>query len=138
MCAVLAKRLAGESFDAILGIARGGLIPAALLAQELDTRDVLVAAVASYKGEERGEQLVFLEFPRDEVIDGRRLLVVDDIWDSGRTVEHTRRRVIEAGGEPVIVVLHYKPNQSHYPSLAPDYWIGETDAWVVYPWERDT
>jgi hypoxanthine phosphoribosyltransferase len=138
LCLELADRLRGESFDAILGIARGGLVPAALLAQELDMRDVLVAAVASYRGDERGDTLHFLEFPPDQAIVGRRILVVDDIWDTGRTAALTRQRVVDAGGEPTIAVLHYKPDQSLYPDQQPDYWLHETDRWIVYPWERDT
>jgi hypoxanthine phosphoribosyltransferase len=138
MCTELSGRLEHEPFDAILGIARGGLVPAALLAQELDTRDVLCAAVASYEGDQRGDRLRFLEFPPSEAFVDRRVLVVDDIWDSGRTVQLTCRRVEEAGGVPIVVVLHYKPNKSHFPSRKPDFWVRETDDWVVFPWERDT
>lgn len=137
MCTDLAGRLRGERFDAILAIARGGLVPAAVLAQELDLRDVLVAAVASYEGDRRGEALHFLEFPPDQAIAGRRILIVDDIWDSGRTVTWTRRRVVDAGGTPIVVVLHYKPGASCYPDEHPDYWAENTSLWIVYPWERD-
>lgn len=137
MCRTLASRLAAERFDAILGIARGGLVPAALLAQELALRDVLVASVASYEGERRGDTLHFLEFPPDQAVVGRRILVVDDIWDSGRTAELVRRRILEAGGQPIIAVLHYKPEASHFPDRRPDYSVEDTDAWIQYPWERD-
>jgi uncharacterized protein len=138
LCAELATRLSGEHFDAILGIARGGLVPAALLSQELGLRNVLAAAVASYAGDQRGETLHFLEFPPDQAIVARRILVVDDIWDSGRTIELVRRRIAEAGGQSVVAVLHYKPGKSAYPDRQPDFWVCTTDAWILYPWERDT
>lgn len=137
LCTELAEKLRAVPFDAILAIARGGLVPAAILAQELDKRDVLVAAVASYKGDHRGEKLHFLEFPPDQAIVDRRILIVDDIWDSGRTLALTRRRVVDAGGTPIAVVLHYKPEQSLYPEERPDIWVRETNAWIRYPWERD-
>ncbi|MFN2115203.1 MAG: phosphoribosyltransferase [Anaerolineae bacterium] len=136
MCRVLGERLQGEEFDKILGVARGGLIPTALLAQELGARDVLVASLASYQADERGDDLAVLEFPVSEILAGKRVLIVDDVWDSGRTLELTRRLVEEAGGEPKVAVLHYKPRMSRFPELAPDYWLAETDDWVVYPWER--
>jgi uncharacterized protein len=138
MCHDLSLRLAGRPFDAILGIARGGLVPAALVAQELGLRRVLAAAVASYHGEARDATLHFLEFPPDQAIVGRRILVVDDIWDSGRTAELVRRRISEAGGVPTVAVLHYKPLRSVYPDRQPDVWLAETDDWILYPWERDT
>lgn len=138
MCRTMAMHLADRTFDAILGIARGGLVPAALVAQELGMRRVLSASVESYQGDEPGETLHFLEFPPDQAIVGRRILVIDDIWDSGRTAEFVRRRIVEAGGVPTIAVLHYKPSQSAYPDRQPDVWLSETDDWIVYPWERDT
>ena len=136
LCHELAERLADRQFDAILGIARGGLVPAALLAQELGLRRVLAAAVSSYEGDQRTEHLHFLEFPPDQAVVGRRILVVDDIWDSGRTAELVRRRILDAGGHPTIAVLHYKPVRSVYPDRRPDVWLRETDDWIVYPWER--
>jgi hypoxanthine phosphoribosyltransferase len=84
----LARRLAEalrEEFDLILGIARGGLIPTALLAQALSVRDILTAAVMFYEGEETLPEPVFLQFPPDPLLFGERVLVVDDVWDSGRT-----------------------------------------------------
>jgi hypoxanthine phosphoribosyltransferase len=101
-------------------------------------RRVLSAAVESYEGDKQGDTLHFLEFPPDQAVVGRRILVIDDIWDSGRTAELVRRRIVEAGGVPTIAVLHYKPGRSSYPTRQPDVWLTETDDWIVYPWERDT
>lgn len=137
LCRELGDRVRGGSYDAILGIARGGLVPAALVAQEIGLRRVMAAAVASYEGDHRGASLDFLEFPPDQAIAGRNILVVDDIWDSGRTIELVRRRISEAGGRCTVAVLHYKPAQSAYPDRQPDIWLRETDDWIVYPWERD-
>ncbi len=81
----LAEALREEESDLILGIARGGLIPTALLAQALSVRDILTAAVMFYEGEETLPEPVFLPFPPDPLLFGKRVLVVDDVWDSGRT-----------------------------------------------------
>lgn len=138
LCTELALRLAGQRFDALMGIARGGLVPAALIAQEMGIRNVLVAAAAGYEGDRRDAELAFLEFPADCAVTGRRVLVVDDIWDSGRTIEAVRARLRNVGAEVTVAVLHYKPRQSAYPDRMPDLWCRDTDNWIVYPWERDT
>jgi hypoxanthine phosphoribosyltransferase len=80
----LAEALREEEFDLILGIARGGLIPTALL-EALSVRDILTAAVMFYEGEETLPEPVFLQFPPDPLLFGKRVLVVDGVWDSGRT-----------------------------------------------------
>lgn len=136
MCRQLSDRLRPAAIDAILGIARGGLVPTALLAQELCLRNVLVASVASYEGDRRGK-VAFLQFPPPSELLGRRVLVVDDIWDTGRTLHAVRRRAEEHAATVTVAVLHYKPAASHLRHLSPDLWCRETAAWIVYPWERD-
>ena len=138
---VLVGRLAEQlprDFDALLIITRGGLVPGGLLSEELDIRNVLVAAVQFYTG--IGQTLdhpIFFQFPADTILYGKRILVVDDIWDSGRTAVAVRERVREAGGEPTLAVLQYKPRRSRYPDQRPEYYAEETDDWIVYPWEME-
>ena len=45
-----------------------------------------------------------------------------------------RERVRQAGGYPETAVLHYKPRRTAY-DARPDYYVDETDAWIVYPWD---
>jgi hypoxanthine phosphoribosyltransferase len=129
----LAEALREEEFDLILGIARGGLIPTALLAQALSVRDILTAAVMFYEGEETLPEPVFLQFPPDPLLFGKRVLVVDDVWDSGRTALAVKERVRQAGGVPLVATLHFKPGRNQVQDR-PDFYAEETEAWVVYPW----
>lgn len=123
-------------YDALLVITRGGLVPAALLSERTGMRNILVAAVMFYTAPGRAlDRPVFLQFPPDPYIKDRRVLIVDDVWDSGRTIMAVKRRVVEAGGVPTVAVLHYKPAHSHFPGEAPDFYAEVTDAWIVYPWE---
>jgi hypoxanthine phosphoribosyltransferase len=66
---------------------------------------------------------------------GRRILVVDDVWDTGTTVVAVRDRLRRAGARADVAVLHYKPARSRFPEDGPDFYADATDAWVVYPWE---
>lgn len=131
----LAARIAGVPFDVVLAVSRGGLVPAAVLSSLLDRRDLLSAALASYQDETRADAMTVYHFPADAELRGRRVLIVDDIWDSGRTAVAIRDRVAAAGGLPIVAVLHYKPRRSAFPGDAPDHWVVATDAWIEYPWE---
>jgi hypoxanthine phosphoribosyltransferase len=134
----LVKRLAqvvGREHDVLLAITRGGLVPAGMLAYLLGHRDILVAAVAFYDDHGKpGEQPAFLQFPADPLLRGKRVLIVDEVWDTGTTIEAVVERVRLAGGTPTTAVLHYKPQRSRVRSV-PDHMVVSTDAWVVYPFK---
>jgi hypothetical protein len=135
MVTQLAERMHGRSFDGMLAVTRGGLVPAGMIAYHLGIRNILVAAVQFYSGVgRRGDAPTFLQFPADPFLSHKTVLVVDDIWDSGKTISAVKARVIAAGGTPVTAVLHYKPGASLIPEQ-PDYYVEPTDAWIVYPWE---
>lgn len=127
-----------DTIDVMLVITRGGMVPACLISERLDIRNILVAAVQFYSG--IGETLdapVFLQFPADYLLAGRNVLIVDDVWDSGHTAMTVRQRVRDAGGTPTIAVLHYKPRNSAYPDERPDCHAEVTHDWLVYPWDDE-
>jgi hypoxanthine phosphoribosyltransferase len=110
-------------------------VPSALLAYHLSLRNILIAAVQFYSGVARhAQQPTFLQFPSDPLLHGRRVLIVDDIWDSGKTIMAVKERVLAAGGIPITAVLHYKPAASLFDDR-PDYFVEITHAWIVCPWE---
>jgi hypothetical protein len=130
----LAESVRGE-YDVMLAITRGGLVPAGILAYALGIRNILIAAVAYYDDEGNpGPEPLFLQFPADPLLVGRRVLIVDEVWDSGTTIHAVAERVRRAGGTPTTAVLHYKPGRSRVPG-APDHHVVTTDRWVVYPFK---
>ena len=134
MVADLAEAVRGE-YDVMLAITRGGLVPAGMLAYRLGMRNILMAAVEYYDDEGRpGPKPTFLQFPADPLLRGQRVLIVDEVWDSGTTIHAVRERVRQAGGIPTTAVLHYKPDRSQVPGH-PDYHVVTTDHWVVYPFK---
>lgn len=133
----LVRRLPPD-YDALLVVTRGGMVPACLISEKTGMRNILVAAVLFYDDvDHHGEQPVFLQFPPDPFLKGKRILVVDDVWDTGRTVMAVKERVLAAGGRPEVAVLHYKPSRSLFPGEAPDYYDQVLEEWIVYPWEPD-
>ncbi len=138
LAARLVDELKGGRWDLVLAVTRGGLVPAALLAEGLGVRNVLAATVMFYT--DNGDvfyglhQPRFLAFPSAALLQGRRVLVVDDVWDSGRTARAVRERVARSGAQKVAVaVLHFKHESSQ--AGRPEFFAATTDRWVLYPWE---
>jgi hypoxanthine phosphoribosyltransferase len=127
-------------FDAILMITRGGIVPGGLISEALDIKVVLTAAVA-FPTDLAAMKLLawpdFLQFPADDLLAGRRVLVVDDVWGSGRTITAVKNRVESAGGLPELCVLHYNPSRTLFTKAWPTYYAAITDARIIYPWEID-
>ena len=128
-----------RDYDCMLVVTRGGLVPACLISEQIDLRNILVAAVMFYTGvDQRLEAPIFLQFPADPLLAGKKVLVVDDVWDSGRTIMAVKARVQEAQGQATIAVLHFKPARSHFPNARPDVFGEERNDWLVYPWDPES
>jgi hypoxanthine phosphoribosyltransferase len=129
-------------FDAMVIITRGGIIPGGMLCEKLDIEEVLTAAVDfPFELQREADKLMawpeFVQFPDDSLIRGRRLVVVDDVWGSGRTITAVKNRISGAGGVPHTCVLHFNPYRSLFTQARPDYYAAITDAHIIYPWEID-
>ena len=126
-------------FDAMVVITRGGVVPGGLLAEALDIKHLLTAAV-DFPSDEESQLMAwpsFLQFPAPELLLGRNTLIVDDVWGSGRTSTAVRGRVEAAGASPYTCVFHFNPYRSLFSKAEPDFYAAITDAYVVYPWEVD-
>ncbi|NAZ88552.1 phosphoribosyltransferase [Kineococcus indalonis] len=118
--------------DVLLGIARGGLPLAAGLAYALDVKETGTINVEFYTGvDSRLEEPVVLPPSVDLAeLSGRRVLVVDDVADTGRTLAVVVDMVRAAGGEPRSAVVYRKPTTR----LEPEYSWRRTDRWIDFPW----
>ena len=135
----LVPQLRGQ-IDAMLMITRGGIVPGGLLSEALNLRHILTAAVRFPSDVSMGTGKLmmwpeFLQFPDEHLLQGRRTLVVDDVWGSGRTITAVKSRVEAAGGYPELCVLHYNPGRTLFNKRGPTYYAATTDAHIVYPWE---
>lgn len=126
-------------YDAMVLITRGGIIPGGLLAEALNIRHMLIAAVDFPATEEAALMAwpSFLQFPDASLLINRRTLIVDDVWGSGRTSTAVRGRVQAAGATPYTCVFHFNPYRSMFSKADPDFYAAITDAFIVYPWEAD-
>jgi len=128
------------SFEAMVLITRGGIVPGGLLAESLGIESVLTASVDfPYEARREAAKLLvwpqFIQFPEETQLAGKSVLVVDDVWGSGRTITAVKNRVQAAGGRASTCVLHFNPYRNLFGSVRPDYYAAETDAYILYPWE---
>ena len=127
-------------FDAMVMITRGGVVPGGLIGEALDIKNMLTAAVR-FPTELDTKPLAvwpeFLQFPADALLDGQRVLIVDDVWGNGRRMTAVSGRIEAAGGRPASCVFHFNPYRSLFGDLRPNYYGAITDAYIVYPWEID-
>lgn len=133
-----------SEFDAMIMITHGGIIPGGLLADALKLSVILTASVdfpaeLDHEAEKEKTRWMawpkFLQFPDGELLRGRRILIVDDVWGSGRTITAVKNRVTASGGQPNTCVLHFNPHRNLFGTARPDYYAAVTDAYIVYPWE---
>lgn len=130
----LAWRLDGKGPDdgawrAVVAITRGGMAPAMIVARELDIRTVDTISVKSYDHQDQAEASVLKSPDKDMMGDGRGILVIDDLVDSGKTLELCRDLYPNAH----FATVYAKPKGR--PQV--DTFITEVsqDTWIFFPWD---
>lgn len=130
----LAETIAADRFrpDAIIAIARGGLPLAGALGYALDVKMLGSLNVEFYTGvESRLDEPIVLPPTLDrESLVGKRILLADDVADSGRTLALVLQLLEAGGGEVRTVCLYAKPGTVHEPF----YTWRRTDRWIMFPW----
>ncbi|MCX9010188.1 MAG: phosphoribosyltransferase [Candidatus Methanoperedens sp.] len=137
---LLAKDLArkvkrsGYKPDLIIGIARGGLVPARIMCDYLLQKDLASIKIEHWGiAATRGKAKIKYALPAGLDISGKRILVVDDVADTGESYAVVMDYI--NGLSPAEIrtaALHYKTNST----FIPDYWSEKQDAWkwIIYPW----
>ena len=118
--------------DIVIGIARGGWIPARLLADFFVLRETANMKVEAY--EMIGEMSANAKITQDiEIpIDGKKVLVIDDIADSGASLKMAVGSLLRRNpAELKTATLFYKKTSV----VIPDYYNVLTSAWEIFPWE---
>ena len=123
----LAWRLMDKGpFKGIVAIARGGLVPAAIVARELEIRLIESLSVASYDDRQQGELTILNKL---DAGDGEGWLLVDDLVDTGRTAAAAKTLLPKAH----LATIYAKPLGR--PLV--DTFITEVsqDTWISFPWD---
>lgn len=119
----------GGAWKAVVAITRGGMAPAMIVARELDIRTVDTVSVKSYDHQSQSNAKI-LKSPDAELVgDGTGILVVDDLVDSGKTLQVVRDLLPNAH----FATVYAKPKGR--PMV--DSFITEVsqDTWIFFPWD---
>ncbi len=130
----LSRRIVADGYvpEVVVAIARGGLLPAGALAYGLGVKNCGAINVEFYTG-------IGTVLPAPEVLppaldltylNGRRVLLVDDVADSGRTLDLSVRLLHDQGAEVRSAVIYTKPTTI----IQPDYAWKDTPLWIDFPW----
>jgi hypoxanthine phosphoribosyltransferase len=131
----LSERIVTSGFtpDVIVGIARGGWIPARILSDVLYANTLQNIRIEYYTDVGAKGKEPRITQPLTGSMKKKKMLLVDEVADTGDTLKHAIEHVEELGVEEVrSAVLHYKPTSI----IKPDYFMVETISWTVYPWEN--
>lgn len=130
----LAEKVRGSGFrpEVVVAIGRGGFVPARILCDLLEVKELASMEVEYYRDiEERGEEPRVLH-PLNADVENRSVLLVDDVSDSGRSLQLAVNQILGRGTKVLrVATLHSKP----WSTFQPDFFAEETASWVIYPWE---
>ena len=112
--------------DVVVGLSRGGLQPAVMLSNYFDVPMIPVSLAL------RDHQVERLDF---EIDPGKKYLVIDDINDTGATLERLSQYMVEAQWRSAVLINNLpSPFEPDYQGIEIN--KDEEDVWVVYPWEE--
>jgi len=123
--------------DIIVAVARGGFVPARLLCDFLDVKDLLSLQSQHWVEAAKAAEKAILKYPYKIDASDKNVLVVDDIVDTGETLE-LARRFVEREWRPREVRTAALQWISSVAKIKPDYYYMEVKEWVwfQYPWTR--
>jgi xanthine phosphoribosyltransferase len=131
-CRALAWRLLENGpFSGIVSVTRGGLVPAAIVARELDVRLIDTVCCATYDGLSRNDKVNVLKDATAAASDGKGWLIIDDLVDTGVTAKVVRERLPKAH----FATIYAKP--AGRPLV--DTFVTEVsqDTWILFPWDQE-
>lgn len=120
----LASRIANKP-DIIIGVVRGGLIPARLLAKYLGVKDMYALTVKKL-----GTERVLLN-EITEQLTGKTVLLVEDVLESAGSMIIAKEYLESRGANVVTASLYVQPQSR----LAPDYFLGDVTTVPIFPWD---
>ena len=122
-----------RSFNAILGIARGGLSMAQMLGEYYDLREVYAINTIGYEGAQKKDSVEVFNVPG--LKSAKKVLVVDDIVDSGDTLVEVLK--VLKGKYPKVTFLTASLFYKKTACIKPTWYVNEPQGWVEFFWSED-
>ncbi len=126
-------RISGYSPQVIVGVSRGGWPPARVMSDLLENPNLANMKVEFYKNIGVTTQRPKITQPVTSEVVGKRVLVVDDVADSGNSLRVASKHLGRKGAREIrVCTLYLKPKSI----FKPDHYARTTSKWVIFPWER--
>jgi hypoxanthine phosphoribosyltransferase len=126
-------RKAGFKPDIVVGVARGGWPVARVMSDLLENPEVANVKAEFYLGVAETRKEPVITQPVSTSVRSKKILVVDDVADTGKSLALVKDHLKEQGADVVkIATIYYKP----WSILKPDWFERQTERWIVFPWER--
>ena len=133
-CIQVANQIRRSSYkpDLLVAISRGGWIPGRILSDLLENPNIATIKVEYYIGIYKTRARPRITQPLPIEVKGKRILLVDDIADSGKSLKLVKKHLFDQGAADVkICALYCKP----WSVVTPDFLAHTTDAWICFPHE---
>lgn len=118
--------------DIIVGIAKGGLVPARILTDLLETPQLVILQIEFYVDIAQTKQEPILRQALTSSVNGKRVLLADDIADTGKTLQLATNHLQQQGAQEIkTTTLYLKPESI----IKPDFYGKQTSNWVIFPWD---
>lgn len=118
--------------DILIAISRGGLVPARILSDSLNVPLLYTIRISFYSSVGARKENPEVTQPLSVDISGKKVLVIDDISDSGKSLVLAKEYLSKLNpAEIKTATIHLK----HESIFKPDYFCKTTETWIVYPWE---
>ena len=128
-----AVRKSGFEPDVIVGVSRGGWIPARIMSDLLETPKLANVTAEFYVGVAETKHEPTITQPISVSVKDKKVLVVDDVADTGESLKLVNSHLKNQGASDIkIATIYYKP----WSIIVPHYYEKETRYWIVFPWEQ--
>jgi hypoxanthine phosphoribosyltransferase len=125
-------RKSGLNPDIIVGVSRGGWLPARVLSDLLENPNLANVKAECYVGIGISRNEATLTQPVSRSVAGKKVLIADDVADTGKSLTLVMAHIQQQGASEVkVATLYCKPNST----VKPDFHEKETSRWIVFPWE---
>ena len=140
----LAKEIYESGFvpEKIIGIWRGGSLVTLAIDEYFRSKGLKIKSyplkVEAYSGSKLNKEVLVFGFEdlKKQIEGVKKLLVVDDVFDTGSSLENAVNKLMTITKEIKIATVYYKPRNNRT-NLKPDFYLHETSAWIVFPHELE-
>jgi uncharacterized protein len=130
----LTQKIISANFapDMIVAVSRGGLVPARILSDLLEIKELATLKIEFYTAINQTLDHPIITHALSAPVSAKRVLIVDDISDTGKSLQLATEHTLKLGAKEAKTATIYTKPTSTFPS---DFFVKQTSSWVIFPWD---